>query len=52
MDLKSAFEQACDWLENEPYLYTVSQFSDKVKEISSSNESHVNRNLKALLQKK
>ena len=30
--IKNAFEEACEWLEKEPELHSISQFAEKVIE--------------------
>ena len=48
----SAFEMACDWLENQIEIVTVSKLCDKMREFNNSSENYNTRWVKHLLQKK
>ena len=50
--VKSAFEKACDVLETEAEIYTVSEFAEMVKRFSPSNEIFSHKHLIKLLQDK
>ena len=51
-DLRSAFEETCEWLESESVLHTLQEFVEKLKEIAGTNEPYVNKHVKSLLVKK
>ena len=50
--VSKAFEEACDWLEEEIDIITVAQFEEKVKEIAQTEEVHGRRYLKQMLKDK
>ena len=52
IDKKSVFSLACDWLESESEVKTVSDLASKMRELSESKDSYTNRHIKALLEQK
>ena len=48
----SAFEEGCSWLENETDFHTLSEFAEKVEQLSETGETYCRRHLKHLLNKK
>lgn len=44
-----AFEKACDWLEKEPELHSISKFAEKVWEYSESSYVFTNKHQTTLL---
>ena len=49
-DKSSSFERACDWLEKEIELHTLSEFAEKATELSESHETYSNVHLMQLLE--
>ena len=48
----SAFEMACDWLENQIEIVTVSKLCDKMREFNNSDENYNTRWMKHMLHKR
>ena len=51
-DKQRAFDLTCKWLESEPEINTVSNFANKMKEISGSGEAYINKHIQHLLQQR
>ena len=48
----SAFEKACDWLEEQTEVVTVTKLCDKMKEFNDGDETYKTQYVKVLLGKK
>ena len=52
LDKKSVFSLACEWLESESELKTVSDVANKMKDLSELRESYTNKHIKNLLEQR